>query len=197
MFIPLLCITYYLYLKNTKLQPYYEINLNSIRGGVFGFLICSCLVGIAQSFVKSGSIIMFIISAAVGLVGFFIGGFVSITFYKKCIEKIYSRYRMSLDIHDPDMISSDDEENEENEEEDEEEDGESGSEDEQQEHLISISEEESQNSDDDEHSSNSGSEEKSEQSSNDEGSDNESYDFNGDDEIVLFNSIYQIGNHQD
>ncbi|OUM58360.1 hypothetical protein PIROE2DRAFT_16386 [Piromyces sp. E2] len=180
----------YLYKVNIKLQPFYEIKLNSIRGGFFGFIIFVCLFSIVQSIVKYNSIIMFIISVVTGIIGFFIGVYITITFYKKSVEKIFFRYKISLDINDPDMISSDDEEID---------DEENSSEDNQEEQLISISEEEeSEKSNDEENSVHSGSQEKSEHSSS-EGSSNEeesyseeSYDFNGDDEIVLFNSIYQI-----
>ncbi|ORX59237.1 hypothetical protein BCR36DRAFT_401813 [Piromyces finnis] len=147
---------------------------------------------------------MFILSLVIGIIGFFIGMFISIFIYKRTMKKIYYNYKKLINIHDPDMVSPD---NEENEEEDEEEDADddNNNDNDQDEQLVSISEEEEEesqdsreeNSNDDEdnssYSSNSESQGKSEKYlSNDNSSD--SYDYNGDDEIVLFNSIYQIAN---
>jgi len=189
MYIPLLIAMLYLYKMNTKLQPFYNINLNSFRGGIFGFFIFVGLFSILQSIINANTIFLFIGSVAAGLVGFAVGAMVSAKLYKRCVENIYFRYKMDLNINDPDMVTSDSESEEEEEEDVENEDdeySESAEENNNNEALISVASDSQEGSDrenEDENSSNSDSRDSSNQSDND------------DDELTLFNSIYKISRY--
>jgi len=188
MYIPLLIATLYLYKMSTKLQPFYNINLNTFRGGIFGFFIFVCLFSILQSIININSILLFIGSAIIGLVGFLVGAFTSNKFYKKCIDKIYSRYKTALDINDPDMVLSDDEIEEEEEYSDEEDEQSESTELNNNDALISVT------SDSQEDSEQENNEENSSYSSQDQ-SDSEELENGDDDELTLFNSIYKISKY--
>eukprot|EP00833_Pecoramyces_ruminatium_P004605 jgi/Orpsp1_1/1178637/evm.model.c7180000066175.2 len=197
-YIPLMTIVLVLYIINTKYQPFYDIRVNAFRNGIFGILIFIGIFSIIQSAISSKSIFMLIGSIILGILGFFVGVSISIKYFKKCNENIYLKYKIALDVNDPDMVSSDDEENnsekesddiieEEDEEEEEEEESRTSSSQSQQ-----SPEEESKNSNEDdenESNSNSNSQDESEHSGSSSSNNN---DFTGDEELALFNSIYEI-----
>ncbi|KAG4105272.1 hypothetical protein H8356DRAFT_925030 [Neocallimastix lanati (nom. inval.)] len=157
---------------------------------------------------------MLIGSLISGVLGFFVGAFISVKFYQKCNEKIYFRYKIALNINDPDMVSSDDEDqelegndhNNNNYLVDKEESGTTSSSSysskESEENNENINEEEGEGEEEEEEEE--GGEGEEEEDDDDEDDDNSNNrdesstsgtgitDYGGDEELALFNSLYEI-----
>ncbi|ORY31890.1 hypothetical protein LY90DRAFT_512372 [Neocallimastix californiae] len=214
-YIPLIITILILYILNAKYQPFYDIRVNTFRNGIFGFLMFIGIFSFIPSFVSSKSIMMLIGSLISGVLGFFVGAFISVKFYQKCNEKIYFRYKIALNINDPDMVSSDDEDqelegndhNNNNYLVDKEESGTTSSSSysskESEENNENINEEEGEGEEEEEEEE--GGEGEEEEDDDDEDDDNSNNrdesstsgtgitDYGGDEELALFNSLYEIG----